>query len=134
MSERPPQDPYARVAVVESALAKELGDGRFHPHLVLHEYEAWIYSDPDRCADVLQDPARPDPTRAARLKSTRDSEGGPERIDESPASAPSKRLLKEFPGYQKTFHGPLAVGAVGLPSLRAACPHAHDWLSRLEGG
>ena len=42
------------------------------------------------------------------------------------------RSTRAFPGYKKTFHGPMAVGAIGIPALRQACPHADAWLSRLE--
>jgi hypothetical protein len=41
--------------------------------------------------------------------------------------------MSAFPSYRKTLHGPMAVGAIGLAALRAACPHAGAWLTRLEG-
>ena len=33
---------------------------------------------------------------------------------------------------QKASVGPLTAARIGLPRLRAACPHFGDWLARLE--
>ena len=120
-------DPYSRVAHVESELADVIGDRRFIPHLTLHEYEAWIYSEPAKCAWVFSDSLVP-----ARLEAIRDQHGGAERINETQQGCPSKRLLKVYPPYQKTLEGPMAVGATGLGAVRAACPHVGTWLGKLE--
>jgi hypothetical protein len=125
MSTRPAGDAYARVAHVEQALTQAIGNPRLDAHLVLHEYEAWVFSAPSACHWVFDDPAVPEGIAATA--------GGAEKIDDGPATAPSKRLVSVFPSYRKTLHGPMAVGAIGLPAMRAACPHADAWLTRLEG-
>ena len=56
----------------------------------------------------------------------------PEDIDEGFQTAPSKRLRKAFAAYQKTLHGPLAITAIGIDRVRAACPHFARWLDTLE--
>ena len=56
----------------------------------------------------------------------------PEEINEGRTTAPSKRILQAFPGYQKTLHGPLAARELGLTSMRAACLHFNQWVSALE--
>ena len=127
MSTRPAGDAYSRVAHVEQALKAAIGHPRFDAHLVLHEYEAWIFSDPTACAWVFEDPRVP-----MQLAGIAKTAGGPERIDEGPTTAPSKRLADVFASYRKTLHGAVAVGAIGIAALRAACPHAHAWLERLE--
>jgi hypothetical protein len=58
--------------------------------------------------------------------------GGPELINDDPATAPSKRLRARVPGYQKTSHGPICIGRLGLAALRAQCPHLDAWLAELE--
>lgn len=128
MATRPAGAPAARVAHVEEALAAGFPARSFVPHLVLHEYEAWIFAAPAACAWVFDDPELP-----GKLAAIATANGGPERIDEGPATAPSKRLLGVCPGYRKTLHGPMAVGASGLGAVRSACPHADAWLRRLEG-
>jgi hypothetical protein len=67
-----------------------------------------------------------------RLAAIRDEMRGPERIDERPDLAPSKRLANVFPTYRKGLHGPMAVAAIGIDVLRKHCPHADAWLARLE--
>ena len=56
----------------------------------------------------------------------------PEDINDSPHTAPSKRILAAMPGYQKTFHGPLIACDIGLDAMRAACPHFDHWLKVIE--
>src|SRR5690349_15910361 len=46
MASRPAGSARSRVTHVEAAWASRVNDRRFIPHLVLHEYEAWIFSDP----------------------------------------------------------------------------------------
>jgi hypothetical protein len=127
MATRPAGDLYKRIAHAEQAFAAAVGDLRFLPHLVLHEYEAWIFSDPYACDWVFEDSAVP-----AKLAGIARAAGGAERIDEGPTTAPSKRVADVFPGYRKTLHGPMAVEAIGILALRTACPHAAAWLQRLE--
>ncbi|MGF6883177.1 hypothetical protein ABH933_002704 [Nocardia sp. GP40] len=57
--------------------------------------------------------------------------GGPELINNDPATAPSKRLLRYQPGYVKVTEGPLAVAELGIDAIRAQCPHTDAWLAKL---
>ena len=56
----------------------------------------------------------------------------PEEIDDSPHTAPSKRIERILPAYQKPLLGNLAALQIGLPAMRAACPGFRRWLERLE--
>jgi hypothetical protein len=127
LGSRPDRTPDARVAHVEAAFAAEINNPRFIPHLTLHEMEAWVYVAPLSCAWVFgdQDVAR-------KLESIREASGGAERINEAPATAPSKRILSLAADYQKAIHGPMAIEATGIDSIRRMCPHADRWLRRLE--
>jgi hypothetical protein len=127
MSSRPPLGPYERVAHVERAISSAIDDTRFVPHVVLHEFEAWVYTAPMQCTWVFD---REETPRA--MEAIREQAGGPELIDDGNQTAPSKRLLALWPSYEKTLHGPMAVGAMGLDAVRRACPHFAGWLSRLE--
>lgn len=128
MAQRPPGDAYERVDCVERAFLAAINVPSFIPHLVLHEYEAWIFADPECCDWVFDDSSV-----AENLTAIAHGAGGPERINEFPQSAPSKRLVQEFSGYKKTLHGPMAVGAIGLARVREKCPHFDAWLRRVEG-
>jgi len=128
MSDRPPVGPRARVEHVESRMGEVVADRRFRPHVVLHEYEAWIFSDLTACRWVFDD----DPGACSCLDAVAFAVGTPEDIDDGPATAPSKHLQRCFEAYDKVLHGPLAVGAIGLDRVRARCPHFASWLGWLE--
>lgn len=129
MKERPASEANDRVEHVETAWAASVGDARFVPHLVLHEFEAWVYAEPSCLESWMFDDDRKVITAIAAIASAHHT---PEDIDEGPQTAPSKRLLAIFPAYQKTLHGPLVVSAIGIDRIRAVCPHFARWLSRLE--
>ncbi|NNC09461.1 DUF4276 family protein [Corallococcus exiguus] len=103
-----------------------MAHSRWQRGLVLHEFEALLFTDPSQCSLSFST------EEITKLQAIRASAQSPEEINEHPDTAPSKRVLAVSPGYQKTLHGPLAVMSIGLPAIRAACPHFAQWLSKLE--
>ena len=103
-----------------------MGAGNFVPFLALHEYEAWLFADSVTVPQLLTQPQK----QAQFAAITQAFE--PEDINESAATAPSKRLLAMFPGYRKVLHGTLATERIGLTTIRARCPHFAAWMERLE--
>ncbi|MDE2798306.1 MAG: DUF4276 family protein [Gemmatimonadota bacterium] len=128
--------PYPEKAnTVENALltdiCEQMGNAfnpnRFIPYLMMHEFEALLFSD---CEAFSRGIERPD--MAQEFQKIRDSFGSPEEIDDSPHTAPSKRIERLVPGYQKPLFGTLAALDIGLDKIRAECPHFQSWLARLE--
>lgn len=72
------------------------------------------------------------PDLASSLQSIRDRYRSPEEIDDSPHNAPSKRIERIRPAYQKPLLGNLAALQIGRPAMRAACPGFRRWLEHLE--
>ena len=58
----------------------------------------------------------------------------PELINDGEDTAPSKRIIEQFPTYErlKATVGPQMAGLIGLHKIRAACPHFDVWVRRLE--
>jgi hypothetical protein len=58
----------------------------------------------------------------------------PELIDDGPHSAPSKRVIAQFPDYEdaKPAVGSQVAELIGLDVIRRKCPHFDAWLARLE--
>ncbi len=58
----------------------------------------------------------------------------PELVNDGPNTAPSKRIIKEFPEYLrlKTTVGVELATLVGLDKTRQLCPHFDNWLGKLE--
>jgi uncharacterized protein DUF4276 len=67
-----------------------------------------------------------------KLRSVLDEAGSPEMIDDGSDTAPSKRLKKIFPQYQKAANGLLIAQRIGLDPIRSKCGHFNDWISKLE--
>jgi hypothetical protein len=127
MANRLDTEPLERVSVVEAAIAATIGDERFVPHLVLHEFETWVLA-----AAVQLGHLADDRRLAAQLRGIVAEHGGPENVNDGASTAPSKRIRALYPAFNKTFEGPLAVADLGLGELRKVCPHADAWLHRLE--
>lgn len=128
MSSRPHGPPLARVTHVEQSIREDLGSPKnFLPFLTLHEFEAWLFSSTDELPRTMIQEASRD-AFAAICHSVQT----PEEIDESPASAPSKRIQAIFPTYRKILHGPLTAQRIGLDRIRAECPHFDAWVRALE--
>ena len=122
--------PYQRVELLEKAFAQNIGDHRFIPYIQLYEYEAFLFSDPDKFAGFYDDHKK----EIAALKTIADSVSSPELIDDGLHTAPSKRIIKLFPDYEgaKRLYGPLIAEEIGLKKIRDKCHHFNAWLSRLE--
>jgi hypothetical protein len=122
-----------RVAALEGAFAADMASDhlwRFTPHLQLHEYEALLLVDVDLIGRRI-----PDEAAVGVPALTRDIAGSaPEDVDGGVETAPSKRIIRSFPSYAglKTSVGPIVAADIGLPRLRAACPHFSAWLDELE--
>ncbi len=122
--------PRERVSAVELLMAQDIGSPRFIPHLSLHEFEAFLFVEPATTAAVLA-PETPQELAQA-LATVREQFDGPEDINAGPTTHPSRRIADAWRRYNKVRHGPLTAARVGLPALRAACPHFDAWVARLE--
>jgi hypothetical protein len=125
------RDPYVRIADLEAAFGKDIGDRRFIPYLQLYEFEAILLSEPSSFAVQYPDRQR----EVARLVDLcRSFDNRPERIDDGEHSAPSKRIGLEIPEYlhHKRTAGAAIAAHIGLEKIRAKCPHFNEWLTKLE--
>lgn len=125
----------AKAEFVESALiediAQEMGDGfdsrRFVPLVMMHEFEALLFSAPVQFAEAIG------MSRLAHgFSAIREQFQCPEDINDSPITAPSKRIESLFPGYEKPLFGTIAALEIGVTTMRQECPHFNEWLNRLE--
>jgi len=128
--------PFARkAATVEDALLADICQGmgfgfdvrRFLPFVMMHEFEGLLFSDCDRFSRGIGLPEL-----AAEFQAIRDQFSSPEEINDSPVTAPSKRVKELVQGYEKPLMGTLAILEIGLDVIRNECPHFREWLARLE--
>jgi hypothetical protein len=130
-----PGSPSSLAESIEHAMRDDIacamGEGfvpaRFIPYIQMHEFEALLFSDPGALASVL------DPSGlTAVLEKIVEQCGDPERIDDNPEGAPSKRIIQHSHRYSKVVHGTIAAQRMGLAKMRDRCPHFADWVTRLE--
>lgn len=124
---RGPGDPRALVAGLQDDIAATLGHPRLIPFLALHEFEAWIFSDPDAVAAHFDRALLVDRVRQAIAQA-----GEPELVNHGEATHPKARLKTMVSVYKETSDGPTLLGKIGVPAIRSACPHFAGWLARLE--
>lgn len=111
------------------ALCNKLGEAplrRFIPYIQMHEFEGLLFSDPEALARTL------DKSTLVPLQHIREQFTSPEEINNSPQTAPSKRIAEVYPGYDKPLYGSLAALEMGAGSIKQACPLFSDWLERVE--
>jgi len=129
-----PSEPYARVRFLERAFAEDIGEERFIPHIMLHEFETLLLTPqalnliPER-AKIEKRPL--DDTQWQRLLKDVE-EKAPEQINDGADSHPAVRLKKVWPGYKKTIDGIEILKAVSLEAVMVACPHFREWVERLR--
>ncbi|MCB0613736.1 MAG: DUF4276 family protein [Phaeodactylibacter sp.] len=123
------RDPYTKVAFLERAIAEDIGDRRFIPYIQLHEFEALVLANPrnleleyfeheSALLDLEEQLARVD--------------NNPELINEGRETAPSKRIIKLIPEYDKVSVGADIAAINGVEFLKKKCRHFNDWITILE--
>ena len=122
--------PIDRVKSLECAFEKKIDDPRFIAYLQLHEFEAYLFSGVEKFLTVYPDSE----SKIRQLKRIAEAHETPEFINDGQHTAPSKRIISEFPEYKggKSNDGPLIAARIGLRTIREACPHFNEWLTRLE--
>ena len=111
---------------VRSRIHRAWDERKVIPYVQKHEFEALLFADTQAFAAINVPPEGVNQLAAIR------SILAPEDIDDNPETAPSKRIASVVPGYNKVVGGVVVALAVGLPTIRAACPRFCAWLTRLE--
>ena len=116
------------LADVSSHLGDNFNTKRFIPYVMIHEYEAMLFSDCTAFASCIGNP-----NLRSNFQAIRDLFNSPEDINDSITTAPSKRIEKLVPRYRKPTQGVQAAKEIGLSTIRAECSHFRGWLEYLEG-
>ncbi|WP_165156814.1 DUF4276 family protein [Parabacteroides sp. ZJ-118] len=127
-------DPYERVALLETAFAEAINDGRFIPYIQLHEFEALLFCGIEHLAKRYPRCEK----RCERLRKDLERTGNPELINNSRETAPSKRIIKVIEGDKKQYYnynkpatGKEVTKSVGIDALRVQCKHFNEWIEKL---
>ena len=120
-------DVYKTVEYVEKAIKKDIGEENCWPNILMHEYEALLFSDVSAFSycDLSN-------RKISELESICEEYPTPEHINNSPDTAPSKRILKICTDYNKVLDGYNIAENIGLVKIRKRCKHFDAWLKCLE--
>lgn len=120
-------NPRDKVIELQAKLAAEINRPKFIPFLALHEFEAWVFCAPEVVAAHFD---RANLTE--KIQQAIAHAGEPEFINHGETTHPKARLKAMAVGYKETSDGPTLMAKIGIPAIRASCPHFAAWLDRLE--
>ena len=125
-----PEDLEQRInQAVGSRVHQSWDESRVFAYVQKHEFESLLFSNTACFAAVIGD--IPDNAPEA-LRAIRGWFATPEDINDSPMTAPSKRIAQLIPHYDKPVHGPDVAKETGLDIIRKKCVRFNQWLTRLE--
>lgn len=124
------QPAQPQIYLLEQELAQSVNQPNFIPYLQLHEYESLLFSDLN-ALNYAGAPAR----AILELQAELAQFAGPEEVNNSRVTAPSKRLINKWDQYGKAkpLYGSLIAMHIGLPTIRQQCPRFNDWVTLIEG-
>ena len=109
-------------------------DHRFIPYIQLHEFEALLFCGIEYIAELYPGCEK----RCEQLTQALQNVGNPELINNSPHTAPSKRIIKAIEGDNKTHYnynkpktGRFVTEKIGIDELRSKCKHFDEWIEKL---
>jgi hypothetical protein len=117
-----------RVGLIEQGCYEDINDRRFIPYIQLHEFEGLLFSAPDGFSELFPDLPR---ANKRELIETVAEFPNPELINERPEYAPSKRLERLIPHYEKPLYGSMIALENGFPSILEKCPRFRKWIETL---
>lgn len=120
------RDIYNTISAIENAFQIDINESNFIPNLIVHEFEGLLFSDLSAFSSLTSEKT------ITELREQAEKFLSPEHINDNRETAPSKRILKHFPKYQKVFHGPLISSKIGMDTIRKKCRHFNNWLEILE--
>jgi len=119
-------DIYHRIRAIEGEIDIKLGLNNLFFNLVLHEFEGLLFSKPDEFAKIT------DARTVEKLNSIKDEFENPELINNSPLTAPSKRLETLIENYPKVQAGSIVGSAIGIDVMIKECKHFANWIEKIK--
>lgn len=122
-------DPYIKIENVERAFENDIACYKFIPYIQLHEFESVLLAGPMKIMEYFIE----DKKACERLHNMTLGFDSPEHINQSAGNAPSKRIIKEIPSYEKlkSTAGPLIADAIGIDVIMRKCRHFSEWINKI---
>lgn len=101
----------------------------FIPYIQLHEYEALVFAGLDHLITDYPEKAKSIQSLKKELEVCNNE---PEKVNNNPNTAPSKRIEKALGNYNKVKSGVSVTEKVGIEQLCKLCPHFGLWIKSLQ--
>lgn len=118
-------DHRMQVGEMEAAIKKDIDDKRFYPYIQLHEFETVLFSSEKGFKTYYDDSINHKIQEIIRLYPN------PEDINSTPEGAPSKRILKIIPDFDKVTNGIIIALEIGMETIMETCPRFRNWVNTL---
>lgn len=120
-----------KINEIETAIFQDIGEHNFIPYIQRHEIEALMFSSIEGFELVLDDDEQ-----LKQLEGIMLAYPNPEDINNSPETAPSKRIGKVFEHngigkYHKTTDGEMIFEMIGIDIILEKCPRFRDWIAKI---
>jgi hypothetical protein len=140
--------PYSKAKLYEEQIKNDVNDlfsydhqyneSKFMPYIQPYEFESFLFVDAYCSAlDLSDGDANLCKSLAEEIKKIALQFETPEHINNSPVTAPSKRIESLVPGFIKNKAGKSGFSwniakDVGVANIRLGCKHFNEWLSSIE--
>lgn len=128
------EDHLKRVVFLEAKMKEDLEMNQnrqfnnYIPYIQLHEFEALLFSSANGFEALFED----NEMNYKGIREVIDTFPNPEDINDSPETAPSKRMQKLIRGYNKVAYGISLIEYTGIDIILRKCPHFREWIEKLK--
>jgi len=123
--------PTDDIEELEKILFELFNNTKFIPYIQKYEFETLLFSKPEYYEEYFEDSRVTDAMKQIIMKFQKDIE----KINDSPQTAPSKRMEKLFDevgeSYDKVFHGEGIAGDIGIDTIRKRAKRFNGWIEKI---
>ena len=119
-----------KINFIISKLENEINNPKFKFILQVHEFEAFLFSKPEEIVKHYNNLGLLKEFNSILSRHN----NNPEEINDSPDTAPSKRIINIFPQYEfgKTSDGIVIAKNIGIDNIRKRCENFNNFCSLLQ--
>jgi len=119
-------DIYQRISNIEKAIDADIGMNNCCFNLMVHEFEGILFSNPSSFSLITNE------DNVRKIAEMRKCAETPEHINNSPETAPSKRLESIIPNYAKVKNGAILAKDIGIDVIMQECKHFAKWIEKIK--
>ena len=120
-------DVINKITFLEESLEKDISSDRFVAYIQLHEFEALLFTNIFGFTNI----PKITPAQLGLIQKIINDYPNPEFINDNPQTAPSKRLERIVPRYDKVLYGNYIALDNTFNEILIKCPRFKNWVQKL---